>query len=150
MRKRPNMFLFSFISTPFGDYFAKTDVAICSAVPSSFKQRTSSSPNSNAAPIPFAVTVSLYAAFWSVIVSLWAVFGALVGSAVGVFIGSVCFISVGYVPSGIVLIGTSFFCAGLSIFLFYGCKASTKGTVWLTKRIALGIKNLFIRKEKAQ
>jgi hypothetical protein len=53
-------------------------------------------------------------------------------------------------PSGIVLIGASLFCAGLSVFLFFGCKAATNGTVWLTKRIALGIKNLFIRKEKAQ
>ncbi len=100
--------------------------------------------------VPFSVIISLYASLWSVIGSLWAVFGALVGSAAGVFIGGFCFISVGYVPSGIVLIGTSLFCAGLSVFLFYGCKASTKGTVWLTKRIALGIKNLFIRKEKAQ
>jgi uncharacterized membrane protein len=100
--------------------------------------------------VPFSVIASLYATLWSVIVSLWAVFGSLIGSAAGVLIGGVCFIAVGYMPSGIVLIGASLFCAGLSVFLFYGCKAATKGTVWLTKRIALGIKNLFIRKEKAQ
>lgn len=100
--------------------------------------------------VPFSVIISLYAVLWSVIVSLWAVFGSLIGSAAGVLIGGVCFIAVGYMPSGIFLIGASLFCAGLSVFLFFGCKASTKGTVWLTKRIALGIKNLFIRKEKAQ
>ena len=100
--------------------------------------------------VPFSVIISLYATLWSVIVSLWAVFGSLIGSAAGVLIGGVCFIAVGYMPSGIFLIGASLFCAGLSVFLFYGCKAATKGTVWLTKRIALGIKNLFIRKEKAQ
>ena len=100
--------------------------------------------------VPFSVIISLYAVLWSVIVSLWAVFGSLIGSAAGVLIGGVCFIAVGYMPSGIFLIGASLFCAGLSVFLFYGCKAATKGTVWLTKRIALGIKNLFIRKEKAQ
>lgn len=100
--------------------------------------------------VPFSVIISLYATLWSVIVSLWAVFGSLIGSAAGVLIGGVCFIAVGYMPSGIVLIGASLFCAGLSVFLFYGCKAATKGTVWLTQRIALGIKNLFIRKEKAQ
>jgi uncharacterized membrane protein len=100
--------------------------------------------------VPFSVIASLYATLWSVIVSLWAVFGSLIGSAAGVLVGGVCFIAVGYMPSGIVLIGASLFCAGLSVFLFFGCKAATKGTVWLTKRIALGIKNLFIRKEKAQ
>ena len=51
---------------------------------------------------------------------------------------------------GGVAIGAGLVLAGLSIFFFFGCKASTKGTVWLTKRIALGIKNLFIRKEKDQ
>lgn len=100
--------------------------------------------------VPFSVIISLYAVLWSVIVSLWAVFGALAGAAAGVLLGGVCFIFIGYVPTGIALIGTSLFCAGLSVFLFYGCKAATKGTVWLTERIALGIKNLFIRKEKAQ
>ncbi len=100
--------------------------------------------------VPFAVTVSIYASLWSVIVSLWAVFGALVGSAVGVFIGSICLIFVGYVPVGIALIGASLACAGLSVFLFFGCKAVTKGTVLLTKTIFSGLKNLFVKKEVAK
>ena len=100
--------------------------------------------------VPFSVIFSLYATLWSVIVSLWAVFGSLIGSAAGVLIGGVCFIAVGYMPSGIFLIGASLFCAGLSVFLFYGCKAATKGSVWLTKRSVLWTKNLFIGKEKAQ
>ena len=100
--------------------------------------------------VPFSVIFSLYATLWSVIVSLWAVFGSLIGSAAGVLIGGVCFIAVGYMPSGIFLIGASLFCAGLSVFLFYGCKAATKGTVWLTKKSVLWTKNLFIGKEKAQ
>ena len=100
--------------------------------------------------VPFSVIISLYATLWSVIVSLWAVFGSLIGSAAGVLIGGVCFIAVGYMPSGIFLIGASLFCAGLSVFLFYGCKATTKGSVWLTKKSVLWTKNLFIGKEKAQ
>jgi len=38
---------------------------------------------------------------------------------------------------------------GLSIFLFYGCKAATAGTLILTKKMALWTKNIFIKKEDA-
>ena len=100
--------------------------------------------------VPFSVIISLYAVLWSAVASLWAVFASVVGSAIGILIGGIVFIPTGHAPVGIALIGASLFCAGLSVFLFFGGKAATKGTVWLTKRIALGIKNLFIRKEKAQ
>ena len=102
------------------------------------------------AVVPFAVIVSLFASLWAVIVSLWAVFASLVGSAVGALIGGIVFIAIGHVPVGIALIGASLICAGLSVFSFFGCKAATKGSVWLTKWSVLWTKNLFIGKEKAQ
>ena len=49
---------------------------------------------------------------------------------------------------GLSLIAAGIVLAGLTIFLFYGCKAATKGAAVLTKKIALGIKSLFIGKEK--
>ena len=52
--------------------------------------------------------------------------------------------------AGIALIGASLACAGLSIFLFFGCKTATKGTVVLTKKIALGIKKRLVRKGGAK
>ena len=100
--------------------------------------------------LPFSLVISLYAVLWSAVASLWAVFASVIGSAFGALIGSIVFISVGHTSVGVALIGTSLICAGLSVFLFFGCKTAPKGFVWLTKRIALGIKNLFIRKEKAQ
>ena len=100
--------------------------------------------------VPFSVIFSLYATLWSVVVSFWAIFASVVGSAVGILIGSIVFISVGHTSVGIALIGTSLICAGLSVFSFFGCKAATKGSVWLTKRSVLWTKNLFVRKEKAQ
>ena len=45
------------------------------------------------------------------------------------------------------MIGGGFFCVGLSIFAFFGCKAATKGIFILTKKIVLGIKNLLLKKE---
>ncbi len=100
--------------------------------------------------VPFAVAVSLYASLWAVIVSFWSVFAAVAASAFGGTVGGIGLILLRHVPSGIALIGASLFCAGLSVFLFCGCKAATTGTVRLTKKIATGIKNLFIGKETAQ
>ena len=45
------------------------------------------------------------------------------------------------------MVDCNFILAGLSVFLFFGCKAATKGIVLLTKAIALGIKKSFVGKE---
>ena len=52
--------------------------------------------------------------------------------------------------SGAVMLLGGIVCAGLSIFMFFGCKAVTKGILILTKKIALRIKSCFIRKENAK
>ncbi len=97
----------------------------------------------------FAVIFSLYIVLWSVIASLWAVFASFVACApLGVLAGIVFAIS-GNGPSGIFMIGAGIFSAGLSIFLFFLCKISTKGVLLLTKVIALGIKKCFVKKEVA-
>jgi hypothetical protein len=50
---------------------------------------------------------------------------------------------------GFVLVGTALITAGLAIFLFFGCRALTNGTVAVTKKIFLAIKNRIAGKEKA-
>ncbi len=97
----------------------------------------------------FAVVLSLYAVLWSLIISIWAVFGALVACALGSVIACTALAIGGNVLTGIAMIGAGIVCAGLSIFLFFGCKAATKGTLLLTKKIALGIKKCFVKKEDA-
>ncbi len=97
----------------------------------------------------FAVSLSLYVALWSVIISMWVVFGSLIGCALGGIVAGTGFAFGGNGLTGIAMIGAGIVCAGLSIFLFYGCKVATKGTLLLTKKIALGIKNCFIKKEEA-
>lgn len=96
-----------------------------------------------------AVILSIYVSLWSVIISLWAVFGSVVGCALGGIAAGIGFTVGGNSLTGVALIGAGIVCAGLSIFLFYGCKAATKGTILLTKKIVLGIKNGFIKKEEA-
>ena len=97
----------------------------------------------------FAVVISVYAVIWSVVASLWAVFAALIGGAVGGVGSGVVFICTDNLLPGIAMIGASLVCAGLSIFMFFGCKETTKGIVILTKKIALFIKKSFVKKEVA-
>ena len=95
----------------------------------------------------FAIVLSLYVSLWSVIVSLWAVFGALAGTSFGAIVCAVgCFFK-GDILAGIAVIGAGIACTGLSILMFCGCKAATNGTILLTKKIALRIKNRSKEKE---
>ena len=96
----------------------------------------------------FAVVFALYAVLWSLIVSLWAVFASFVGCALGGIAGGAVITLRNPLP-GIALIGAGILCAGISVFLFLGCKAATKGMAKLTKIIALGIKYCFVKKEAA-
>lgn len=97
----------------------------------------------------FAVILSLYVSLWSVIVSLWAAFVSLVACAFGGVVAGIYFITTAKALVGIASIGTGIIVAGLSVFMFFGCKAATKGILLLTKRIALGIKKCFVKKEDA-
>jgi hypothetical protein len=55
----------------------------------------------------------------------------------------------GHAISAAAMLAAGFVCAGLSILMFFACKAATKGTLWLLKITAIAIKNCFIRKEGA-
>ena len=96
----------------------------------------------------FALLISAYAVIWSVVAVAWSVFAALAGSAVGVLTGGIVLICTGKLLVGLAFIGASLVLAGLSIFAFIGCIRGTKGTAWLTGKLALAIKKLFIRKKE--
>lgn len=97
-----------------------------------------------------AVVCSLYCALWSVVIALWAVDVSLIGSFLGCMVSGTVAALHGSGLAGAVAIGAGFICAGLSILLFFGCRGATKGIAFLTKKIASGIGNLFVRKENAQ
>lgn len=78
-----------------------------------------------------------------VIVSLWALFGSVVGCAFGAIAYGIGLSIGGNGLEGVAVIGAGIVLAGLSVFLFFGCKAVTRLSVLLTKKIALGIKNCF-------
>ena len=74
----------------------------------------------------FAVALSLYAVLWSGIISLWAVFAAAVGSAVGCTAGGILFSFTASLPVGLACVGVGIFASGLAIFLFFGCPFKNK------------------------
>ena len=82
-----------------------------------------------------SVVFSLYVSVWAVIVSLWAVFASLIGSALGAVVSGAVLAVTANVASGLLMIAVGSVCAGLGIFMFFVCKAATKGTIWLTKKL---------------
>lgn len=98
----------------------------------------------------FAVVISIYIVFWAIIICLWAVFAAVAGCALGGIVGGIGFVFGDNTFSGIAMLSAGLVCAGLSIFLFFGCKATTKGLILLTQKITLCIKSRFFKKEEVQ
>ena len=98
----------------------------------------------------FAVILSLYASLWSVVISLWSVFVSLAACSIGGVLTCVVFAVGGNGASGVAMLAVGIVCAGLAIFMFYGCKAATKGVLLLTKKMVLGIKSLFVGKERVK
>ena len=97
-----------------------------------------------------AVTLvfSIYISLWAVIVALWAVFGALVSCGVSGVVAGIGYIVGGHGLTGLVIISGALTCAGLAIFLFFGCKAATSGIILLLKKFLVWIKRCFIKKEE--
>lgn len=96
-----------------------------------------------------AVMLSLYIVLWSLIVSVWAVLVSLAACSVGGVLACAIFTIGGKSASGLAMLFAGIACAGLAIFMFYGCKAATRGIIHLTKMLALGIKRCFIKKENS-
>ncbi len=95
----------------------------------------------------FAVILAVYIVVWSAVISLWALEASLLAGALGGVISA--FTVQDNVLSGISMLSAGLCCAGLSIFIFFGCKAVTKGILRLTKRAALWFKSLFVGREAA-
>ncbi len=93
----------------------------------------------------FSVVITIYASFWVIIISLWAVFAALIACGISGIAAGIVLALTKNALTGLAFIGGGFVCAGLSVFMFFGCKASTKGFFILTKKILTGIKKIFIK-----
>jgi len=96
----------------------------------------------------FAVLLSVYIVIWTVVISLWAVDISLLASAGGFVIAGVFIIARGNILAGAASEAAGLVCAGLAILGFFICKLMSRGMVLLTKKMLLGIKRMFVGKEK--
>lgn len=98
----------------------------------------------------FVVIFAIYITIWSLVFALWASELALAAGALSGILSAVIFALQFNGLAGIAVLGAGIALTGLSIFLFFGCKETTKGMLFLTKKIFFGIKSLFIGKENAK
>ncbi len=96
----------------------------------------------------FAVILSLYVSLWAVVISLWAAFGSVIACAFYGIASGVGLALSGNSLTGIAIVGAGLVCAGLSVFLLFGCKAVTRGALVLAKKMVLWVKSCFTRKER--
>ena len=97
-----------------------------------------------------AVLLSLYIVLWVLVLVLWVIEIVFWVCAVALLVAGVGLLISGETPAGLCALGAALLLAGLSIFLFFGCIAACKGAVKLTKKIAIGVKNLFVGKERTK
>ncbi len=97
-----------------------------------------------------AVVLSLYISIWAVVISLWAAFVSLLVAAFGGVAYGVGLLFGSNLLSGAALIGAALVCAGLGIWLFFGCKALTKASVRLLGVMIRAIKRVMTKKGEAK
>ena len=88
-----------------------------------------------------AVVLSVYVSLWAAVGSLWSVFASLVVCTIFTVAAGVGLLFAGSGFAGIALLGAALVCAGLSVFLFFGCRAVTKGICRLTVQAVRYAKN---------
>ncbi len=92
----------------------------------------------------FSIVLAAYIVIWSIVVTLWAAEITLAAGSLYGIMSIIIFALQGSVTLGIAMLGIGIFCAGLSILLFFGCRAMDKGMLSLSKNMVFGIKSLFV------
>lgn len=95
-----------------------------------------------------SIIFSVYIVIWSVVISLYAVNFAVLISGLACIVAGVLFFVTAKPVSAIYVIGIGFLFLGFGILLLLLFNLITVGFVKLSKLIILGIKGLFVRKER--
>ncbi len=97
----------------------------------------------------FVLVLTIYIVIWSLVISVWAVELAFIVSVVALIPMGIVLLSTGRTAQGLILLCMAAVLAGFAILLYFGCVAAGKGAVVLGKKLWIGVKSMFIRKEKA-
>lgn len=93
-----------------------------------------------------AVVLSLYVSLWAIIISLCSVPISLAACALYGILSFVQSAVIGDIALGTIMLGGGIACTGLSILVFIGYNALTRGAAVLTKKSFIGIKSLFVKR----
>lgn len=92
------------------------------------------------------VVLAVYIVLWAIVVAFICVNVALFATALALF-ACVAGLAVQVkIPELVMCLGAALIIGGLSLLMLLGVKGLIKGTVWLSKKIVLGIKSCFVRK----
>ena len=94
-----------------------------------------------------SVIGSLYLTLWCIVITLYSVDLALAVGSIASLVAMVVAFASGEAMIGVAGFGCFLTLGALSVLLFFGCNYTVKGVVWLTKKMLLGIKSMFIGKE---
>lgn len=96
-----------------------------------------------------AIILSVYMVLWSVILVLYAIDLSMAACALSGLVCIAAFLLNFAVAESILMFGISLVCAGLAVLMFFGFNQVTKGMLFISKKIALGIKSCFIKRRVA-
>ncbi|MHB1483516.1 MAG: DUF1700 domain-containing protein [Saccharofermentanales bacterium] len=95
-----------------------------------------------------AILFSIYITIWALIFSLYAVVLSLGIAGIAGLAGGFVYFFMESLPTGLVIIGASIFCCGLTLLLIKPMLLMTKGLMHFTYYIARKIKSLFITQKE--
>ncbi len=93
-----------------------------------------------------SILFSVYIVIWSLVIVVFSVDLSFAAVALAGIFGSVVFIVLGHTASGLAVLGAGLVCAGLGVLWFFLCIGSVKGIVFVSKRLILGGKAIFVAK----
>ena len=97
-----------------------------------------------------SVFFALYVVIWSLVITVFAVDLSLAVGGLAGMLGLFTYFAAGNFAGGLLMAGAGLICAGLSVLLFFASFQFTKLIIVFSKKIILGIKSLFIKKENVQ
>ena len=93
-----------------------------------------------------AVAFSLYVTLWALVVTVFAVALSFALGGLGGFVMAIAVAVKGSIPTALLFSGSSAILIALSVFVYFGAVAATKGVIAIMRRIIAGIKRRLAKK----
>ena len=97
-----------------------------------------------------SLLLTLFILLWVAVLVVYVLFLTFCACSLALLLATVLAAIKGSGPLALLSFGSALFCIGVSILLFFASIGTTKGVIKLCGKILLGIKSLFVGKEKSQ